>query len=67
MVIQARKRVVLGFVVALLLAWCAASLSAQHMATKCKSLEPWSAEWIFLQCYVYAFPVNFEHRGFIVR
>jgi hypothetical protein len=69
MVIQARKRFVVGLVAALFLAWFVVSASAQMIPSGCKDLTPSDWEWWFRQCYLYTVSDRDPARvtGFVVR
>jgi hypothetical protein len=68
MVIQARKRFVVALIVALFLAVFAVASAQVMVPSGCKTLTPWSFDWVMRQCYIYAaFPSDFAHRPFLVR
>lgn len=59
MVIQARKRFVVAFIVALFLAWFAVTATAQVMIPKpaiCNETGPLDWEWWAAQCYLWSAP-----------
>lgn len=71
MVIQARKRYVVAFVVALFLAYFAVVTQAQVLIPKppiCNETGPSDWEWWFHQCYLWTSDVDPERvTRFIVR
>jgi hypothetical protein len=69
MVIQARKRFVVAFVVAVMLALFVREATAQVIATPeaCKNSTPSDWAWWENLCWNYPSAMPAMHRGFVIR
>lgn len=69
MVIQARRRFVVAFVLALFLALTLTARAQVMIPSGCKGLTPSDLLWWTRQCYLYMFAADHERpfTGFVVR